>query len=153
MSAMSEHIRRATGRIVVGVDGSGPSAAALRWGIDEGERRGIGLTAVACWKLPVIAIEVELAITLDLLERATRESAHDAVRAALGSGAEAADVHIDVLEGSPSLRLLEYGEVAEMVVVGSRGRGGFAGLTLGSVSQHLAEHAHCPVVVVKEPRA
>ncbi len=59
-----------------------------------------------------------------------------------------AGVTIEVLDGAPSLRLLDFDRSAAMLVVGSRGRGGFAGLLLGSVSQHLAEHARCPVVIV-----
>jgi nucleotide-binding universal stress UspA family protein len=59
-------------------------------------------------------------------------------------------VHRHVREGHPAQVLLDAGETAELLVVGNRGHGGFSGMLLGSVSQYLVTHAHCPVVVVRD---
>jgi len=67
----------------------------------------------------------------------------------LGEDRGSLDVEVCVVEGTASLRLLDWDNAADMIVVGSRGRGGFSGLLLGSVSQHLAEHARCPVVIIR----
>ncbi len=83
-----------------------------------------------------------------MLEDGARTTLQDAVDRALGPEDEHGDVLAEVCEGSASQRLVELSTDAEMLVVGSRGRGGFAGLLLGSVSQHVAEHARCPVVIV-----
>jgi nucleotide-binding universal stress UspA family protein len=80
------------------------------------------------------------------------EVADEAVTSILGDDREGLDVSVHIEDGPPSLILLAFAEDAEMVVVGSRGRGGFVGLLLGSVSQHLAEHARCPVVIIHGAR-
>lgn len=137
-------------RVVVGVDGSEPSMAALRWAVDESRGRGRGLHVVSCWSYPMMLSwwgPYQPPISSEELEQAAREVVERAVQEVLGDEPDV-DVTIDVLEGAPSLRLLELDAGAEMIVVGSRGRGGFAGLLLGSVSQHLAEHCRCPVVIV-----
>lgn len=135
-------------RIFAGVDGSSGSIAALRWAWKEAQLRGIGLDVVACWQYPVGPAIAPPPVSAHDLEQVVRQEAEAAIQAVVGSERTAADVVLTVLEGSPSLRLLDLGATAEMIVVGSRGRGGFAGLLLGSVSQHLAQHAPCPVVIV-----
>jgi nucleotide-binding universal stress UspA family protein len=139
----------AANRIVVGVDGSDPSAASLRWAADEARRRAIGLHVVTCWEFPAVAWSLyQVPISGDGLEQEAREGAEKEIENTLGAAARDLDITVEVIEGPASLRLLEFGNIAEMIVVGSRGHGGFAGLLLGSVSQHLAEHARCPVVIV-----
>jgi nucleotide-binding universal stress UspA family protein len=143
---MSESTRAP--RIVVGVDGSPASLAALRWAWDEARFRGIGVEIAACWHYPAMPFVLsQPPISAEQFEQGAREVAADAIATVIDTQA-AADIEVTVLEGAPSLALLELAHTAEMVVVGSRGRGGFAGLLLGSVSQHLAEHAPCPVVIV-----
>lgn len=144
----------AANRIVVGVDGSAHSERALRWAVDEARRRGIGLHVVTCWTLPITLSPSALAtMPSEGLERDAREVAEKEINNVLGESPSDLDVSVEVIEGPAALRLLDFGNIAEMIVVGSRGRGGFAGLLLGSVSQHLAERAPCFVVVVHCPKA
>jgi nucleotide-binding universal stress UspA family protein len=146
---VSKHASRATGQIVVGIDGSEPSVAALRWAADEARRRECTLRAVACWSYPVMPFApYQLPISGEQFEADARVAAAAEIEQELGADHGGVDVEVEVIEGPASLRLLELDGEASMIVVGSRGRGGFTGLLLGSVSQHLAEHAHCPVVIV-----
>ena len=142
-----------TGRIVVGVDGSDLSAAALAWAADEARRRDVGLHVVTCWSYPTMAFSLyQLSIPGEVFERDARAAAEAQVEQVLGADRQGLVVTVEVLQGPAALGLLEFDRSAEMLVVGSRGRGGFAGLLLGSVSQYLAEHARCPVVVIHGPR-
>jgi nucleotide-binding universal stress UspA family protein len=142
------------GWIVVGVDGSEPSLAALRWAATEAHRRGVGLQVVTCWSYPMLPWgPYQPPLSSQDFEAEAREVAEATVEKALGPDRTGLDVQVLVREGAASLRLLEFEEAADMIVVGSRGRGGFAGLLLGSVSQHLAEHARCPVVIIRPPEA
>lgn len=141
---------RAKGRVVVGVDGSESALRALEWAAEEARVRGVGLFVVTCWQFPalVAAGPFQAPIAAEMLEEGARETLDATVERALGPEDERDDVLAEVREGPAPLRLVELSEHAVMVVVGSRGRGGFAGLLLGSVSQHLAGHARCPVVIV-----
>jgi nucleotide-binding universal stress UspA family protein len=135
--------RHPAGGIVVGVDGSPESKGALRWAAREAEAAGRPLHAV---------LVGELSLAYGLVDRAEPDWAAHAehtLSAAVDDalGAEAATVHREVLEGPPSEMLLRRATDADLLVLGSRGRGGFTGLLLGSVSQHAAAHAPCPVVV------
>jgi len=139
-------------RILVGVDGSEASDRALGWASDEARRRGLALHVVTCWSYPMLPwgpYQPPLA-SAEFVHEA-HLVAEKAVEKVVGSDREGLDVTVDVVEGPASLRLLDLTNDAAMVVVGSRGRGGFTGLLLGSVSQHLVEHAPCPVVVVRSP--
>jgi len=134
------------GRIVVGVDGSASSVAALHWAQRVGAALGCEIDAVAAWEYPmnyglaggVIDWRPDIDATTVLA---------DTVSTAFGSSPPAG-LRSVVTEGQPAGVLIAAGAGAEMLVVGSRGRGGFSGLLLGSVSTHCAEHARCPVVVV-----
>lgn len=151
--AMQSEAQSAAGRIIVGVDGSDPSASALRWAADEARRRGVGLHVVTCWNYPVVAWgPYQPPMSGEEVAAAAREVAQTEIEKVLGADGKDLDVTFELLEGAPSLRLLELDHIGEMIVVGSRGHGGFAGLLLGSVSQHLAEHAHCPVVIIPGQR-
>jgi nucleotide-binding universal stress UspA family protein len=151
---VTDHVRSAGGPsqgwIVVGIDGSEPSQAALRWAAKEAHRRGVGLQVVTCWSYPTLPWgPYQPPLSGQDFEAEARQVAEAEVEKVLGPDRGSLDVQIGVLEGAASLRLLEYDQATDMIVVGSRGRGGFAGLLLGSVSQHLAEHARCPVVIIR----
>ena len=142
-----------SGRIVVGVDGSDESVAALEWAAQEARSRGAVLTIVTAWQFPHSAylglpgamIPDELG---EDLEWGAKETQADALHRALPSGA-GVPVETLVVEGPPASVLIDAASGADMLVVGSRGLGGFRELLLGSVSQQCAHHASCPVVIVR----
>jgi len=138
-----------TPRIVVGVDGSPSSIAALRWARRIGQAVGADLEAVTTWEFPasygVGAVPLDWRPDVDAAQQLA-----DALTAAFGSP-EPAGITRQIREGHAAPVLVEASAGAEMLVVGSRGHGGFVGLLLGSVSAYCAEHASCPVVVVHEP--
>lgn len=134
-------------RIVVGVDGSEASAAALAWAVDEARLRGVGLDVVLTWE-PAYAGYLHMP-PLDGLEEAAQATVAKIV-ADLGlSGTSDPPTAAIAVEGASAVVLIEQSKDAELLVVGSRGLGGFRGMLLGSVSQHCVTHAHCPVVVIR----
>jgi nucleotide-binding universal stress UspA family protein len=139
-------------RIVVGVDGSECSVDAFRFAIEEARLRGARVLAVHAWSPPHVSTYHEAAHLMEKgmpsLEKAAEKLLDSVVAEALGSDR---DVHVDklVVEGSASRALLEAARDAILLVVGSRGLGGFKSLLLGSVSQQCAQHAACPVVIVR----
>jgi nucleotide-binding universal stress UspA family protein len=155
------------GTIVVGVDGSPGSDAALRWALDEARLRGSKLRVVHAYDLPqVLASEAGVGaggiaapapITQDDAER-LRSSAEEQARGVVESavqrvGGEAADrpeIESAIFPGPATQTLIEAGKSAELLVLGSRGRGGFLGLLLGSVTQQVAHHPPCPVVILPQ---
>jgi nucleotide-binding universal stress UspA family protein len=134
--------------IVVGVDGSEGSLRALRFAIDEARVRGCGVRAVIAWRIPAIAYEAGWApIPIDAGNyEAMAEASLDKVLEAV----EAGEVEVTrvVREGQAADVLLAEARTADLLVVGSRGLGGFRGLLLGSVSAQCAHHAPCPVAIV-----
>ena len=136
------------GRIVVGSDGSPHSARAVGLAFEEADLRGVGVTAVRTWLAPDIDVDATPAheweqaekdekarLTEDLLSWRTRFPKVDVVE--------------KTVRGAPAATLIDESEGAEMLVVGSHGRGGFGGLVLGSVSHAALHHAHCPVAVAR----
>jgi nucleotide-binding universal stress UspA family protein len=138
------------GFIVVGVDGSDQSIDALRWAAGQAKLTGASLRVVTTWHYPVSlgwapawpddwnpAAEAKTALTKVIKEQ-------------LGSD-PGIEVTEQIVEGHPAevLVALTDKETPELLVVGSRGHGAFAGMVLGSVSEYCAEHAQCPVVVVR----
>jgi nucleotide-binding universal stress UspA family protein len=121
--------------IVVGVDGSAHSKIALRFGLEEAKLRGA--------RLHVVHAEHHYAG-----EQARVDWLDGIVREVVG---ESPGVEIEqaILDGAPAAVLVETARDADLLVVGSRGHGGFAGLLLGSVSQQVAHHAGCPVAIVR----
>jgi len=136
--------------MVVGVDGSEGARRALRFACEEARLRGASIRAVAVWHISPGAYSGGFAPVIpdvDAFEAAARSALADAVEA-LGDAAEGLDVEQVVLEGQAADVLVEQSDGADLLVVGSRGLGGFRGLLLGSVGQQCAQHARCPVVIV-----
>jgi len=136
--------------IVVGVDGSEPSRRALRWAARQATLTGAGLNVVTTWEFPATYGWAPPYPPGFDPEGDTRRAAQQTVDEVLGAS-PGVPVELTVVEGHPAPVLVEKSEGAELVVVGSRGHGAFAGLLLGSVSEHCAAHALCPVVVVRHP--
>lgn len=149
--------------IVVGLDGSEQSAAALRWSVEECRLRGSALIAVHVWQSPFLLglrdpalgwpyFDPEV-IDPEHLKELARDQLSQAVAPARGAGVELQEL---LVEGNPAEALIELSAEAEMLVLGSRGHTALSGLLLGSVSHACAMHATCPVVVVRgaaEPAA
>jgi nucleotide-binding universal stress UspA family protein len=144
--------------IVVGVDHSTGARAALAFAFEEARLRGATLRAVHAWQYGYIGysgFEVGTpAIGGDIqqLRAAAAASLEATVQEAIP---DAGDVKVErrLVEGSPGAVLVEESRDAMLLVVGSRGHGGFAQLLLGSVSQQCAQHAECPVVIVRSKPA
>jgi nucleotide-binding universal stress UspA family protein len=138
-------------RIVVGVDGSECSRTALKWARQEALDHGAELFAVSAWMNPPVPFP--LGGLPARVESAPEETAKrvldDTLRETLGDQPDVV-VHSHVREGNAAKVLIDLSKEADLLVVGNRGRGGFSGLLLGSVSQHVAAHADCTVVVVRE---
>jgi len=139
-------------RVVVGVDGSESSKHALAWAADEAREHGATLAAITAWTPPAVPGTPGYAAyattnDADFSDTAQLQLA-ETVKEVLGDDPGLL-VQPQVLEGHPAPLLIEASEGADLVVVGCRGHGGFAGMLLGSVSQHLTAHARCPVVVVR----
>jgi nucleotide-binding universal stress UspA family protein len=144
-------------KIVVGVDGSAIGNEALSWAYAEAKLRGAELHLVHCWDYPYYG-------TMDMvgLDEKIRESSRVAAQQLLDellAQVQAQHQDDDVLvtgetvQGGPAWSLVKVAKDADLLVVGSRGRGGFAGLLLGSISQTVVSHADVPVVVVRHHAA
>ena len=141
------------GRVVVGYDGSPQADLAVSWAAAEAALRGRGLTIVHAI-LPSVAagsLGAGLAPSPELIGQ-LETNAHDQLEAR-ATTLRPLDVLTSVTIGGPSGVLLEASETADVVVVGSRGRGGFASLILGSVAAQVAAHAACPVVTIRKAPA
>lgn len=133
-------------RIVVGVDGSSFSEKALHWAAFLGMTLGARVEAVAAWDYPAAAGWATPPSDWDPAAD-TKKILQDTIHKVFGAHPPL-DLAADVREGGAARVLLEASEGAGMLVVGSRGHGGFVGLLLGSVSANVAEHAKCPVLIV-----
>jgi nucleotide-binding universal stress UspA family protein len=134
-----------TYRILVGVDGSPHSGAALRWALREAECHSGEVTALFSWQVPFLSFPG--AFDRGDLEHAASQFLVETVREIAPS--PAVPLRTLVAEGDPTESLVIASKEAELLVVGIRGRSPFAGLLLGSVSQGAAANAACPVVLVK----
>jgi nucleotide-binding universal stress UspA family protein len=140
--------------IVVGVDGSQGSLDALRFAIEEARLSNATVTAVAAWHVPPAAYGMGWSVPID------DESYRVATEAKLTKALEeagTADCGVTVIpelvQGQPADVLCEAAKDAALLVVGSRGLGGFRGLLLGSVSQQCAHHAPCPLAITPPKHA
>jgi nucleotide-binding universal stress UspA family protein len=144
--------------IVVGIDGSDGARAALSWAVEEARMRHAALRVVHAWTLTPILVPAAAFGSIGgafpapqddaVFEDENRELLDAAVAAVL-DGQRDVPVNKVLVRGSPVPALLEAAEDADLLIVGSRGLGGFGGLLLGSVSDQVAHHARCPVVIVR----
>jgi nucleotide-binding universal stress UspA family protein len=146
--------------VVVGVDGSAGAKAALRWALNEGRLRKSPVRTVHAWMFGYIGGRVEdypywggslgsytsLGVDLSDLHRAAEDLLERAIADA-GDETEGVEIDRQVVQGPAAEVLVNAATPGDLLVVGSRGHGGFAGLMLGSVSQQCVHHARCPVVV------
>lgn len=139
------------GRIVVGVDGSRPSRAALQWALRQAELTGATVQAVIAWHYPVMVggyawAPVSVLDSSDFGEIAEKQITETI--AEVVDPASSVRVTTSVQEGNAAQVLLAAARGADLLVVGSHGHGGFTGALLGSVSQHCVHYSPCPIVVV-----
>ena len=151
---MERDTQRANGLIVAGVDYSDGAKAALRFALAEANRRQATLRVVHSWQYGNIGVRGIEGFTpvvgadLGDLRRAA-EVALDATLHEVAAEPNGVAIERRVVEGAPATVLIDESRLADLLVVGSRGLGGFTGLLLGSVSQQCAHHAACPVVIVR----
>jgi nucleotide-binding universal stress UspA family protein len=156
-----------SGEIVVGVDGSVASEAALAWALEEARLRGAKLRVIHAYQVPALAYgdigmgapgaaaQAALAEDVERVRSTAEGQAKSLVEASLRhAGVDAVsdvEIEVDALEGPAAQVLIQAGRGADLLVVGSRGHGGFVGLLLGSVSQQCAQHPPCPVLIHPAP--
>jgi nucleotide-binding universal stress UspA family protein len=137
--------------VVVGVDGSPSSRKALTWAAAEAAEHGAGLVVVNVWEHtlapPAGSVSVSEKYVPDSSQRTTEELL-TVIKEVLGDDPPLV-VQPTVKQGNPAKVLIEQSTDADLLVVGTRGHGGFRGLVLGSVSQHVAGYAKCSVAVVR----
>jgi len=145
------------GVIIVGVDHSEGAKAALQFAVDEAKLRQSTLRAVHAWQFSFETRGIEGGLYPAVLPDLS--DIHSAAKAELEAAIAEAIVDSDgiavercVIEGTPGAVLVAESQDADMLVVGSRGHGGFAGLLLGSVGAQCAHHAACPVVIIPHRR-
>jgi nucleotide-binding universal stress UspA family protein len=132
-------------RIVTGVDGSEPSRAALNWALGQARLTGATVDALIAWEFPLFTVGPVLLPPEDPESVARRVL--DEVMAQ--TPREGVEVRCRVEPGHPAQALVDAAKGAELLVVGSRGRGAFTAALLGSVANYCVQHAPCPVVVVR----
>ena len=151
MSTLGTDPQSGSGRIVVGVDGSSHSEAALRWALGQARLTDQPVDAVTSWSIPIdLGVGGEGGLVAYDWEGLATSTLEKTV-AKVVDAPDADRVSQRVVEGHPARVLVDAAADAALLVVGSRGRGGFTGMLLGSVSQHVIARAACPVVVVRAP--
>ncbi len=142
-------------RIVVGVDGSPSSGAALDWAVRQASLTGATIQAVTAWHYPTVVGGYAWG-PLAVIESANFEEIATKMVSRVVADLEAAsnvNISIAVRKGNAAQILIDESRGADLLVVGSRGHGGFSGALLGSVSLNCAHHASCPVVIVRDGKA
>jgi nucleotide-binding universal stress UspA family protein len=151
LSTREESIVSAWKTVVVGVDGSPGSRKALTWAATEAAEHGAELVVLNVWEHtlppPTGSVSVSERFVPDSSQR-TAEQLVSEIKEVLGDDPPVV-VQPTVKQGSPAKVLIEQSADADLLVVGTRGHGGFRGLVLGSVSQHVAGYAHCSVTIVR----
>lgn len=139
--------------VVVGVDGSPASLAALRWAVEDARRRGCGVDAVTAWHadygvmIGPLPAEVFAEVSPQALKAAAQKVLDRSVE-----GFEGVEIRQILVEGDARDVLFKASEDAALLVVGNRGHSRIVEAILGSVSAYCVHHASCPVVVVREPK-
>jgi nucleotide-binding universal stress UspA family protein len=138
-------------KIVAGVDGSDASKDALRWAVEEAELRDAEVVAVHAWEVPIVPTGIPPTPALDVagLVSDIREAAEELVAKVVDEvdGSSRVKVTPLAVEGPAAASLIDAARDADLLVVGSRGLGGFTSMLLGSVSHQCVTHAPCPVLV------
>jgi nucleotide-binding universal stress UspA family protein len=161
-AASGRRIHRMSERIIVGVDGSDGARVALEWAVGEARLRGARLVAVHTWQMPPVgagaadpfgtgAAAFNPSLDADLMERVEAGAKQLLEREIAAVDTSSIEVERLVEARSAADALLDAARGADLLVVGTRGHGGFKGLLLGSVSQQASHHAPCPVVIVPPP--
>jgi nucleotide-binding universal stress UspA family protein len=140
------------GKIVVGVDGSEHSDRALTWAIEEAGLRRARIHIVTAWHIPAMiyggpGFTPQISASVDETFREVAEEVSAAAAEKVRSNG--IDGEARVVRAQAADALVEAAEGADLLVVGSRGHGGFTGLLLGSVSAQCAHHAPCSLVIVR----
>ena len=129
------------------------AVSALEWAYHEAAHHGAAITVIAVFGLPSLPMSPPYgSVPPEGYESQPRKGALDLLdqlTSPLEAKTPAVDIRTVVEEGNPAKVLIERSKEADLLVVGSRGHGGFAGMLLGSVSHHLVAHADCPVVVIR----
>jgi nucleotide-binding universal stress UspA family protein len=151
------------GLVVVGIDGSAHGVTALRWAIAEARRRRARVRVIHTWQVPVMPAGDSpwtlmpapgfLEEESDALQAGGRMRLARTVEEALGGEPAGVELEQVLALGDPGDALVEQSGQADLLVVGSRGHGAIGSLFLGSVSRHCANHAACPVVIVRGEEA
>ncbi|WP_229068947.1 universal stress protein [Actinoplanes sp. DH11] len=137
--------------IVVGVDGSPGSRKALTWAAAEAARHGTDLVVLNVWEHTLLPPAGSVSVSERFVPDPSQRTADDLLQVIKEELGEEPPVLVRpvVRQGSPAKMLIEESAQADLLVVGQRGHGGFAGLVLGSVSQHVSAYAKCTVAVVR----
>jgi nucleotide-binding universal stress UspA family protein len=136
-------------RIVVGIDGSPSSVAALNWALRQADLTGASLEVVTTWEWPLTPAVGTLP-TSDFDPKADAATVLDESIAAAEPGHESVPIETKVVGGPAGMALVDASRGADLLVVGSRGHGELISLLLGSVSEHCVTHAHCSVLVFRD---
>jgi len=134
-------------RIVVGIDGSADSKQALRWAVRQAEITGAEVQAVCAWEVPVTILLLPTATEEDYAERAVGVL-EETLAEVVGDNPPVV-VRAEAAEGRPARVLATQSEGADLLVIGSHGRGELPGMHLGSVASYCVHHAPCPVVLLR----
>lgn len=139
------------GRIVVGVDGSVSSVRALEWAARQAELTGDVLEVITSWEWPA-NYGWTPPVPEDWDPQADMANLLDEILDRLRQAHPNVTLRPRIVRGHPAPVLIEASRGAELLVVGCRGHGEFAGMLIGSISEHCVTHAHCPVLVVRDGR-
>ncbi|SER00879.1 Nucleotide-binding universal stress protein, UspA family [Lentzea xinjiangensis] len=139
--------------VVVGVDGSPASLAALRWAVADARRRGCPVDVVSAWHpdYGVVIGPLPAELLVEMTPQAVKAAAQKTLDRVV-EGVEGVRIRRVLVEGDPRDALVEASRDAELLVVGNRGHSAIVEAVLGSVSAHCVHHAACPVVVIRAPK-